>query len=110
MAFLSSVPVSFDDTKILAARLGEYAALAKRKGDSWYVGALTNWTKRDLTIDLSFLAKGAYKAEIFKDGDDADSNAESYQNQTKTVDQHTKLQLHLASGGGAVIKISKASI
>ena len=110
MAFLSAVPVSFDDTRILAARLGEYAALAKRKGTSWYVGALTNWTDRDLTIDLSFLGKGKYRAELFKDGDDANSNAESYQSQTKTVDQHTKLQLHLASGGGAVIKISKASI
>ena len=110
MAFLSAVPVSFDDTKVLAARLGEYAALAKRKGDNWYVGALTNWTDRDLIIDLSFLGKGEYRAELFKDGEDANSNAESYRSETKNVNQHTKLQLHLASGGGAVIKISKASI
>jgi len=110
MAFLSAVPVSFDDTKVLAAKLSEYAVLAKRKGDDWYVGAMTNWEGRDMTVDCSFLGSGSYRATILKDGADADSNAESYVNESKTVNQHTKLQLHLASGGGAVIKISKASI
>ena len=110
MAFLSAVPVSFDDTRVLAARLGEYVVLAKRKGDSWYVGAATNWTARDLTVDLSFLGRGGYRADILKDGRDADSNAESYQSEVMSVSQKTKLQLHLASGGGTVIKIYKASI
>ena len=110
MAFLSAVPVSFDDTKILAAKLGQYVVLAKRKGTDWYVGALTNWTGRDLTIDLSFLKNGNYKADILKDGADAGTNAESYTNKKTTVDQNTQLHLHLASGGGAVIKISKAAI
>src|SRR5260221_4414123 len=110
MAFLSAVPVSFDDTKVLYAKLSEYAVLAKRKGDSWYVGAMTNWTGRDVTVDFSFLGSGNYRAEVLRDGRDADSNAESYISETKTVNQHTKLPLHLASGGGAVIRIYKASI
>lgn len=110
MAFLSAVPVSFEDTKVLEAKLSECAVLAKRKGDSWYVGAMTNWMGRDVTIDLSFLSGGNYKAEILKDGADADSNAESYNSETKIVNQNTKIKLHLASGGGAVIKLSKASI
>ena len=110
MAFLSAVPVSFEDTKVLEAKLSEYAVLAKRRGDSWYVGAMTNWTGRDMTIDLSFLPQGSYRAEILKDGADADSNAESYNTETKIVNQNTKIKLHLASGGGAVIKLSKASI
>jgi alpha-galactosidase len=110
MAFLSAVPVSFDDTKVLAAKLSEYAVLAKRKGDDWYVGAMTNWEGRDMTVDLSFLSGGSYRAEILKDGADADSNAESYNSETKIVNQNTKIKLHLASGGGAVIKLSKASI
>jgi len=110
MAFLSAVPVSFDDTKVLSARLGEYIVLAKRKGNSWYVGAATGWTSRNLTVDLSFLGSGDYRADLLGDGKDADSNAESYRSETRTVNQHTKLQLHLASGGGAVIKIYKASI
>lgn len=110
MAFLSSVPVDFDDTKVLDAKLSEYAVLAKRKGDSWYVGALTSWTARDMTVDLSFLGKGTYRADILKDGKNADSNAESYEHQTITVNRNSRLQLHLASGGGAVIKIYKASI
>lgn len=110
MAFLSSVPVTFDDTRILDAKLSEQVTLAKRKGNTWYVGALTNWTARDVSIDLSFLGSGSYKADLLKDGDDAGKNAESYIHETKTVDQHTKLKLHLASGGGAVLKIYKASI
>ncbi|MBS1665120.1 MAG: glycoside hydrolase family 97 protein [Bacteroidetes bacterium] len=110
MAFLSAVPVTFDDTKVLDAKLSEYAVLAKRKGDSWYVGAITSWTSRDVVVDLSFLGNGRYRAEVLKDGADAGDNAESYQSETKTVDKHTKLPLHLASGGGAVIKIYKASI
>ena len=110
MAFLSAVPVSFDDTKVLSARLGEYIVLAKRRGNSWYVGAATDWTSRNLTVDLSFLGSGDYRADLLVDGKDADSNAESYRGETRTVNQHTKLQLHLASGGGAVIKIYKASI
>jgi len=110
MAFLSAVPVSFDDTKVLSARLGEYIVLAKRRGNSWYVGAATDWTSRNLTVDLSFLGSGDYRADLLVDGKDADSNAESYRSETRTVNQHTKLQLHLASGGGAVIKIYKASI
>ena len=110
MAFLSAVPVSFDDTRVLDGKLSEYAVLAKRKGDNWYVGAMTNWTGRDVTVDLSFLGNGPYKADILKDGTDADNNAESYKSETKTVDKYTKMQLHLASGGGAVLKIYKASI
>ena len=110
MAFLSAVPVSFDDTKVLSARLGECVVLAKRSGNSWYVGAATDWTSRDLSVDLSFLGDGEFQADLLKDGADADSNAESYRHETRAVNQHTKLRLHLASGGGAVIKIYKASI
>ena len=111
MDFLANVPVTFDETKALLARLSEYAVLAKRKGDVWYIGALTNWQDRDVTIDLSFLeGNNTYQAELLKDGEDADKNAESYINQTMTVNKRSKLKLHLASGGGAVIKITKASI
>jgi alpha-glucosidase len=110
MAFLSAVPVSFDDTKVLSARLGEYILLAKRRGNSWYIGAATDWTSRDLTVDLSFLGSGDYRADLLVDGKDAGGDAESYRSETRTVNQHTKLRLHLASGGGAAIKIYKASI
>jgi alpha-glucosidase len=110
MAFLSAVPVSFDDTKVLSASLGECVVLAKRSGNNWYVGAATDWTPRDLSVDLSFLGDGEFQADLLKDGADADSNAESYRHVTRAVNQHTKLRLHLASGGGAVIKIYKASI
>lgn len=111
MTFLSSVPVSYDDTKVLDARLSEYAILAKRKSNTWYVGALTNWQGREVTVNLSFLDKsGDYIAELLKDGADADVNAESYIREKISVNNKSKIKLHLASGGGAVIKIYKASI
>jgi alpha-glucosidase len=105
-SFLSAVPVTYDDAKVLAAKLSEYAVIAKKKNNEWYVGAMTDWTGRNITVDFSFLDKEKqYKAEIFKDGEDADNNAESYLHETVTVSQRSKLNLRLASGGGAVIRI-----
>ncbi len=67
MTYLSAVPVSFDDTRILKARLGEYAVMAKRKGQDWFVGAMTDWDARSLHIDLSFLPKGKqFTAEVYR--------------------------------------------
>jgi len=64
-AFIASVPTTFDETVALNGKVGEYAAIARRKGDTWYVGAITNWNERNLNIDLSFLNKGNYEAVIF---------------------------------------------
>ncbi|HTF28303.1 MAG TPA: glycoside hydrolase family 97 C-terminal domain-containing protein, partial [Flavitalea sp.] len=70
------------------------------------IGAMTNWTDRVLSIDLSFLQPGKkYNAIVLKDGEDADSNAESYKFEEIGVNNKTKLTLRLASGGGAVLRI-----
>ena len=58
LEFLSAVPTVWDETRVLDARLGEYILLARRHGKEWYVGAMTNWTARDLDLDLSFLGSG----------------------------------------------------
>ena len=106
MEFLRTVPVVFDETKVLSARLSEHAVIAKKHNDSWWIGAMTNWTDRVLSIDLSFLQPGKkYNAIVLKDGEDADSNAESYKFEEISVDNKTKLTLRLASGGGAVLRI-----
>lgn len=104
--FLSSIPVDVDETKILAGEMGEYIITARRKGQNWYIGGLTNWTARDLTVDFSFLEAGKeYKALIFKDGINAEKQAADYKREVVKVNKSTSLPIHLASGGGFVICI-----
>jgi alpha-glucosidase len=104
--YLSAVPTVFDETKPLDGKLGEYIALAKKKGKDWYVGAMTNWDARDINVDFSFLPAGAtYTADLYTDAVDADKNAEKYEHKTITVNRSTKLNLKLAPGGGAVVHL-----
>ena len=107
MEFLSAVPVVWDDTKILEAKVGEYVLAARRNGNNWFLGAMTNWTPRDFTIDFSFLPEGEYKIDIWKDGINADRNANDYKKISQPVNKNTKLDIHLAPGGGWVAIISK---
>lgn len=109
LSYLSSVPVSFDDTRALSAKMGEHALLAKKKGDEWYVSGMTNWNERSQEIDFSFLPAGVtYTAEIFRDGKDAAVNANDYVYETKTVDSKTKMNVWMAPGGGVVMRVFPA--
>src|SRR4051812_17548398 len=76
--FIASVPTAFDETVALDGKVGEFITIARRKGTTWYVGAMSNWASRETTIDLSFLDNGNYKAVIFEDGINADRNAADY--------------------------------
>jgi alpha-glucosidase len=105
--FITSVPTTFDETVPLDGKVGEYAALARRRGDAWYVGALTNWEARDLTLDVSFLGDGPYHATIFKDGINADREATDYSKSVIPVSARDKLTIHLAPGGGWAARIEK---
>jgi alpha-glucosidase len=105
--FITKVPTTFDETVALDGKVGEYAALARRKGDTWYVGAMTNWNSRDLTLDFSFLGKGDYQAVVFKDGINADRDATDYKKEVIKISQSSKLNVHLAPGGGWAARIEK---
>lgn len=107
MRFLSIVPTTFDETKVLDAKLGAYALIAKKKAGTWFVGAMTNWESRTITLDFSFLPdEMTYNAEVYLDAKDADENASNYEVKTLKVNRHTKLDLPLAKGGGAVATIT----
>ncbi len=106
--FITKVPTTFDETVPLDGKVGEYAAIARRKNDTWFVGAMTNWNARELTLDFSFLPAGNYTAEIFKDGINADRKATDYKKETIKISSGNKLNVHLAPGGGWVARISKA--
>jgi alpha-glucosidase len=105
--FITSVPTTFDETVALDGKVGEYAALARRKGDTWYAGAMSNWVARDLTIDFSFLGEGKYEAIIFKDGINADREGTDYKKEVIKITASDKLNIHLAPGGGWASRIRK---
>lgn len=98
--FIAHVPVVWDERRVLAAKVGEYVVEACRKGSTWYVGGISNWDERDLTLDLSFMA--GMKMELFADGINAHRHAEDYKKTTGTVP--ATLRVHLAPGGGFALK------
>lgn len=105
--YISEIPTVWDETVGLDGKVGQYIAMARRTGDAWYVGALTEWTPRDLTLDLSFLPKGDYQIEIFKDGVNADRVGRDYKRVVETLPADRKVNIHLAPGGGWTAKITK---
>jgi alpha-glucosidase len=105
--FITSVPTTFDATIPLDGKVGEYVALARKKGDKWFVGSMSNWSARDLTLDFSFLGDGDYQAVVFKDGINADRDATDYKKEMIKISKDSKLNIHLAPGGGWAARIEK---
>jgi alpha-glucosidase len=106
LEFLSKVPSVWDETVVLDAKVADYVAVARKHGNEWYVGAMTDWTPRDLTLDFSFLEAGkSYTAVIYQDGINADRNANDYKKVTRTVSKGDKVTVKLAPGGGWACRI-----
>ena len=103
--FLVSVPVNWDETRVLAAEAGQYIVTAKRKGDEWFIGAITNSTPRELTVSLDFLPAGSHRMVSFADGINADRMAMDYISTESDVDAGTQLTLKLARNGGFTARI-----
>ena len=104
--FLVRVPVVWDDLKVLDAKTGDYLLLARRSGNDWFVGGMTDWNRRQMELDLSFLPSGEYSMEIFQDGINADKHAQDYKHLKTNVKSGDKLKIEMAPGGGWVAKIS----
>ena len=98
--FIAQIPTTFDETVALGGQLGEYIVIARRKGTTWYVAAMTDWTARDLAIPLSFLGEGKFSADIFADGANAMKEATDYKHTKQTATCQDQLKIHLSSGGG----------
>ncbi len=106
LAFIERVPTVWDETRVLAGRPASHIAVARRKGETWYVGAMTNWEARDVPIELGFLGVGEYEATVFADGPAAAEDGTSLAVETKTVTAGDRLGLRLAPGGGAAVILS----
>lgn len=105
--FITKVPPTFDETVALDGKVGEYAAIARKKGETWFVGAMSDWTPRELELDFSFLGAGTYQATVFKDGINAERDATDYKKEVIKISSGDKLKIQLAPGGGWVARIEK---
>ncbi len=105
--FIAKLPTTFNESVALDGKVGQYAVIARKKDGVWYIGAMTNWDARDITIDLSFLEPGMYEAVQFTDGMNADRDATDYLSSVTRVSATEKMKIHLAPGGGCAIRLSK---
>lgn len=97
--FIASVPTTWEDTRVLAAKAGDYYVVAKRKGDKWFIGAITGNNAQDIDISLDFLGKNGHLT-YFQDGRNAHRIAVDYKRLEQDVTPQTKLRLHLVRNGG----------
>jgi alpha-glucosidase len=107
LEFLSKVPVVWDETHVLYARVGDYIVIARKSGADWYVGAMTDGTAREFDIDFSFLPDGEWEGIIFRDGANAESYGIDYKKEIMPLTNQDKLKIKLAPGGGWVARITR---
>ena len=105
--FLKIVPTTWDDTRVLNASVGDYITTARRSGDEWYIGTMTDEEGRPLSIPLDFLGEGSFEATIWKDAADADVNPTRLEKEVIAVDQDAVLEVVMSPGGGHVVHIKK---
>ena len=106
--FMVEVPTVWDETRVLAAAVGDYVAVARRSGETWYVGAMTDWDARQLSLDTDFLGPGTWSADVFRDGTNAARNPQDYRRLSVEVRAGEPIDLKLAPGGGWVARFDRA--
>ncbi|UCE40067.1 MAG: glycoside hydrolase family 97 protein [Candidatus Aminicenantes bacterium] len=105
LEFLSKVPCVWDETHVLNARVADFILMARKSGEEWYLGAMTDGTARELLVDMSFLPEGEFDAEIFEDGMNAQRYGNDYKKNVISISNKKKLNIKLAPGGGWVARI-----
>jgi len=100
MEFLAAVPSVWDESIALDGKISQYVAVARRSGSDWFMGAMNNWTARELELDLSFLPEGSFQMDAYEDGRNADRLGSDYKLTRTQVSRTSKLKIKLAPGGG----------
>lgn len=103
--FVRQVPTTWDETRVLDGKVGDYLIVARRKGDDWYVGAMNDWTPRTLQTRLDFLPEGEFVADIFSDTDAA--TPDQLKKTSRPVRRADSIEMRLTAGGGQAIRIRK---
>ena len=104
---LKNIPTTWDGTKVVDAKVGEYISIARRKGDAWYIGTVTNSKPRQISLTLDFLPTGTYSAEIYSDAPGSNEDPNHLAKKKTIINKATLLKLDLSSGGGNVIVLHK---
>lgn len=107
MELLGGIPTTWDETIIPDARLGEYILTARKKGNDWYIAGMTNWTAREFSLSLGFLAPGQYTATLCEDGINADRYASDYRLSQAMYTEKDTIPVRMAPGGGFVIRLTR---
>lgn len=102
--FVKHAHATWDETHVLNGLPGEYITIARRSGNEWFLGSMTNWAARELDLPLTFLGTGRYSAEIYADAEDAARYPKGVRVFKQTVDQAKHLQAKLAPGGGYAVR------
>jgi len=105
--FIKSVPTTWDETIPLDGKVGDYVVLGRRKGETYFVGAMSDWNARDIVINFSFLPEGSFHITYFRDGVNADRNGTDYKEIKTTITKNDSLKIHLAPGGGWAARIER---
>ena len=103
--FIKAAPATWDETRVLNGRPGEFVTIARRRGQEWFLGSMTDWSARELDLPLDFLGNGPYSAEIYADAADADTHPKNLRIEKQTVDRKTHLNANLAPGGGYAVRL-----
>lgn len=99
--YIASCPVNWDETRVLAAEFGEYTIVARRSGNKWYIGGITNETARDIDVKLDFLAEGlSYNATSFTDGINSSVQAMDYRKESTRLSRNNTIRIHMVRNGG----------
>ena len=104
--FIQELPTTWNQTKVVDAKVAEYAVTARRKGDTWYVGCINNSKEREIEMSFDFLGEGTYKAETYLDADDSDRNPDHLTTGSRIVDSSSKMAIDIKGSGGFAMKIS----
>ena len=102
--FIRNTPATWDETRVLNGRPGEFITITRRYGKEWFLGSLTNWDARQLNLPLDFLGAGEFTATIYSDAPDADKHPEIVQVEKKVVTRASHLEAKLAPGGGYAVR------
>jgi alpha-glucosidase len=107
MKLLGSIPTTWDDTKVIEAKVSDYIITARKKDKDWFIGGMTDWTSREFSLALDFIDAGNYNAELCTDGINAESYPSDYVIKKFVFKKSDSLKIKMASGGGFLLRLSK---
>lgn len=107
MELLGSIPTTWDETKILQGKIGEFIITARQKGNNWFIAGLNGTDAKEISLPLNFIDKGNYKIIICRDGLNANNYGSDYEINESLWENNQPINIFMAAGGGFLIKISK---